>query len=480
MLRSPRPPGALGFGLAIAVVLFAAMWSCHREGATSERTSAVDCDCCDKPITDPIPPCERSLCENGAPDRCTLREGSAGDACQVAVCAEHPECCAGWWGSDCVAAVHTLCPGVVCPAQCGNGYVESGEQCDDGNTEGHDSCSAACQDRRDVNQCGDGYVDALEDCDRGTNNGSYGSLCTTSCTFGGPRCGDGIVQPEEQCDAGEPPRQAPDDSSGALSDRVCAASCRWQGCGDQVCDDGETTSCPSDCSGGGAGSGDDGDDSDDDDEIGSEHYCCESADDACNHRGDGICQSGCAWGHDPDCESPSPPDPYLCCSDPSDPCGWNGDGICDAACAFNDVDCQVTVPPDAGVGDGSDAGSGGGSGSDAGPDDASGSDAGSGGGSGSDGGPVAGAAAMPARAATGTLVRPRVVAAASRIRAVPGHRQRVSSGRGSSTVMTRRDLSCLAPPILLFDPATPVRCRRQLPGLASARPSGVNPCAENS
>src|SRR5262249_7395229 len=102
--------------------------------------------------------------------------------------------------------------------------------------------------------------------------------------------------------------------------------CRWKGCGDGVCDAGEQDSCPGDCP-------QDGGHVDQLD-------CCQSADDTCHQSGDGICQSGCAWGHDPDCDPQPPIDDSHCCSDPSDPCGWNGDGVCDAGCAFVDIDCQ--------------------------------------------------------------------------------------------------------------------------------------------
>src|SRR3954463_12203806 len=59
---------------------------------------------------------------------------------------------------------------------CGNGAIESGEQCDDGNTASGDGCTASCQVElgwiciaagspclREV-YCGDGVVDAPETC----------------------------------------------------------------------------------------------------------------------------------------------------------------------------------------------------------------------------------------------------------------------------------------------------------------------------
>jgi hypothetical protein len=114
-----------------------------------------------------------------------------------------------------------------------------------------------------------------------------------------------------------------------------------------VCDSGEDLTCPGDCTGGGSGSGSGSGGG------GDGQTCCESADDACGQRGDGACQSGCAWGHDPDCDPQPPTDDAYCCSNPGDPCGWSGNGICDSGCAFVDADCQPTGPCN---GSGSDAG----------------------------------------------------------------------------------------------------------------------------
>ncbi|HSP99119.1 MAG TPA: hypothetical protein VL049_17995 [Candidatus Dormibacteraeota bacterium] len=51
--------------------------------------------------------------------------------------------------------------------QCGNGRIDSGEQCDDGNTIDTDACTSVCHNAR----CGDGAIEAgVETCD-GTNIG---------------------------------------------------------------------------------------------------------------------------------------------------------------------------------------------------------------------------------------------------------------------------------------------------------------------
>ena len=64
------------------------------------------------------------------------------------------------------------------PAVCGNGIVELGEQCDDGNTTACDGCSATCQ--REV--CGNGVRECGEQCDDGASNGAPGDLCSATCS----------------------------------------------------------------------------------------------------------------------------------------------------------------------------------------------------------------------------------------------------------------------------------------------------------
>ena len=79
---------------------------------------------------------------------------------------------------------------------CGNGKVEVGEQCDDGNPDDADGCTNACT----LPVCGDAIVQAGhgEECDDGNYVDFDG--CSNACRD--PRCGDGILQTDEVCDDG--------------------------------------------------------------------------------------------------------------------------------------------------------------------------------------------------------------------------------------------------------------------------------------
>jgi cysteine-rich repeat protein len=85
------------------------------------------------------------------------------------------------------------------PTVCGNGLREVGEDCDDGNQDPTDGCTAACK----VASCGDGTVQAgVEECDDG--NFSETDACTNQCK--NAFCGDGLVnEGVEECDDAAPP-----------------------------------------------------------------------------------------------------------------------------------------------------------------------------------------------------------------------------------------------------------------------------------
>ncbi len=122
-------------------------------------------------------------------------DGSAGDLCT--------------WTTD-RGYIGIECKG---PITCGNGTLDAGEACDDGNGNNTDACTNECR----LNVCGDGYVHSgIEACDAGDQNGemcrsSYGSTCnycSTSCQFvatSGAYCGDGIRNGGEYCDQSDIP-----------------------------------------------------------------------------------------------------------------------------------------------------------------------------------------------------------------------------------------------------------------------------------
>jgi cysteine-rich repeat protein len=93
---------------------------------------------------------------------------------------------------------------------CGNGVVEAGEACDDGNASSTDGCLATCV----VASCGDGFVRAgVEACDDG--NALAGDGCSPACAVetgfacaGEPSvcqagCGNGARADPEECDDGD-------------------------------------------------------------------------------------------------------------------------------------------------------------------------------------------------------------------------------------------------------------------------------------
>lgn len=110
---------------------------------------------------------------------------------------------------------------------CGDGAVDAGEDCDDGNDDDRDACLTTCRHAR----CGDGWIRlGVEWCDDGNLDDT--DACTSRC--GPPSCGDGVTQPPESCD----------DGNGDDGDD-CLGSCLRASCGDgqlrrgaEACDDG--------------------------------------------------------------------------------------------------------------------------------------------------------------------------------------------------------------------------------------------------
>jgi len=83
--------------------------------------------------------------------------------------------------------------------ECGDGFIDPGEECDDGDGNSDDgACTSDCK----AAKCGDGLIqEDVEECDLGLDNSDAGA-CTQSCTLA--RCGDGKVQEGvEVCDLGD-------------------------------------------------------------------------------------------------------------------------------------------------------------------------------------------------------------------------------------------------------------------------------------
>ncbi|NMC71181.1 MAG: DUF4215 domain-containing protein, partial [Myxococcales bacterium] len=92
----------------------------------------------------------------------------------------------------------------ACAAQdtgCGNGVVEAGEECDDGNSLNDDGCTVLCTFPR----CGDGLLDrSSEECD--DRNADPGDGCDPNCWREDATCGNGTLEATgpwpEECDDG--------------------------------------------------------------------------------------------------------------------------------------------------------------------------------------------------------------------------------------------------------------------------------------
>ena len=190
-------------------------------------------------------------------------------------------------GDGCSADCSTIENGYECPMKggacklvdtppgpmdenCGNGVMDEGEQCDDGNDLSGDGCSSACQiesgyectvagqacEKTPITEipCGNGQPDADEECDDG--NTDDGDGCSSACTVESgwecdtqgchTVCGDGMIIGPEVCDDWNT-----DDGDGCSADcmtieegytcieEMGASYCVTEGCGDQKLDEGE-------------------------------------------------------------------------------------------------------------------------------------------------------------------------------------------------------------------------------------------------
>ncbi|WAS94535.1 DUF1554 domain-containing protein [Nannocystis punicea] len=254
-------------------------------GEACDDGNAIDTDACTSSCT--VAACGDGFvqageaCDEGAANSdhgdCTL-------ACAVATCGDglvHDAGDNGWEtcddgplnGPDQACLQHCMLN------VCGDGYQAYFEECDDGDAEGGDGCSATCT----AEWCGNEVVDVGEECDDGLTEGADDG-CNQNCAF--PSCGDGFVQPSlgEECDQG----WWANDNSG-----YCTLACKEFFCGDgfvrpgfEQCDlgpdNGPGQPCDLECNGAVCGDG-----------VVAPGEDCDDGDTEQN----GLCNADCTWPH---------------------------------------------------------------------------------------------------------------------------------------------------------------------------------------
>jgi len=159
------------------------------------------------------------LCGNGVID---TDEACDGQNLNGETCTSLPD---GYSGGtlSCTQSCHFDTADCVQPG-CGNGTVDAGEECDDGNQSNDDACLNNCKNAT----CGDGHVwNGQEECDDG--NQISGDGCSETCVT--EFCGDGIVQAGigEQCEGTA--QQTCSTTCGTTGIQHCSATtCTWNTC----------------------------------------------------------------------------------------------------------------------------------------------------------------------------------------------------------------------------------------------------------
>ncbi len=194
--------------------------SCQLEAcSTTAQCPGVDTDCqmrtCTSgtcgftfaangtPVTNQVSgDCKQLICNGAGGTSNTVNNSDLpndGNQCTTDTCvAGNPVNSPSSYGTACAQYGGTICNGVgVCisNAICGDGIVQAGESCDDGNTTNGDGCTATCSVQSGftcagspsvcTSVCGDGLVAAGESCDDGNNVPGDGcsAVCSTEVGF---------------------------------------------------------------------------------------------------------------------------------------------------------------------------------------------------------------------------------------------------------------------------------------------------------
>lgn len=171
--------------------------------------------------------CQPARCGDGVVDSGELCDaGGASGTCTgictvVATCGDGivqaPEQCDDG-DSDPADGCH-LCE-LTAESECGDGvFAPAFETCDAGQgCAASDFCNASCRCETPV-LCGNGRVDSGEQCD-GSSAPCGGGVCTPACRCVAPVCGNNVVEGSEQCDG--------TDSLACTVSEACNASCRCE------------------------------------------------------------------------------------------------------------------------------------------------------------------------------------------------------------------------------------------------------------